>query len=97
MSNALLEAMSQGLPVVAADDALGGNRAVVIDKQDGLLVPLEDTEVFAQNLLLLLRDRNFRIEMGRRARQKIEQAFSVESVTRRYMEVYRELLGASCS
>jgi glycosyltransferase involved in cell wall biosynthesis len=95
ISNSLLEAMSQGLPVVAADDQLGGNRAVIAD-QGGILVPLGDAEAFAQSLLTLLRDQAFRTEMGRRARQKMAEAFSIESVTRRYLGIYHELLGPTC-
>jgi glycosyltransferase involved in cell wall biosynthesis len=96
VSNALLEAMSQGLPVVAADDALGGNRSVISHKQDGLLVPMENTDLLAQSLLSLLKDPRWRTEMGKRARQKTEEAFSVRAVTQRYLEVYRELVAAKC-
>ena len=95
ISNALLEAMSQGLPVVAGDDELGGNRSVITDKQDGFIVPLENTEIFAETLLALLRDQGLRREMGQRAQQKVKEAFSVESVTRGYLQVYRELLATS--
>lgn len=92
ISNALLEAMSQGLPVIAADDQLGGNRTVVTQQGGGIIIPLGDTEAFAQSLLSLLRDQRLRIEMGRRARQNVMEGFSIESVARRYVEVYHELL-----
>jgi glycosyltransferase involved in cell wall biosynthesis len=92
ISNSLLEAMSQGLPVVAADDLLGGNRSVITDQRGGIIIPLGDTNAFARTLVTLLRDDKFRMEMGRGARQAVEKAFSIASVTRRYLEVYRELL-----
>jgi len=92
IANALLEAMSQGLPVVVADDVLGGNREVVDDQRDGYVVRLGDTVTFTEVLLKLLQDPGLRIEMGRRARQKAEEKFSIESVADRYCEIFDELL-----
>jgi glycosyltransferase involved in cell wall biosynthesis len=92
ISNSLLEAMSQGLPVVAADDRLGGNRSVITDKCDGIIIRQGDTDEFARVLLSLLTDQGLRLEMGRRARQKVENAFSIDSVSRRYRQIYHELL-----
>jgi glycosyltransferase involved in cell wall biosynthesis len=91
-SNALLEAMSQQLPVVVADDLLGGNRGVVDDQQDGYLVKLGDNEAFVGILGKLLQNAELRKEMGKRARRKIEEQFSIKSVADRYCELYRELL-----
>ncbi len=91
-SNALLEAMSQQLPVVVADDLLGGNRGVVDDQQDGYLVKLGDNEAFVGILGKLLQNAELRKEMGKRARRKIEEKFSIKSVADRYCELYRELL-----
>jgi len=93
-SNALLEAMSQGLPVVVADDLLGGNRGVVDDRQDGHVVKFGDSEAFARVLSQLLQDAGLRQEMGKRARRKIEEKFSIESVANQYCALYHELLGA---
>jgi glycosyltransferase involved in cell wall biosynthesis len=92
ISNSLLEAMSQGLPVVAADDRLGGNRSVITDKRDGIIIPQGDSDEFARVLLSLLSDQGLRLEMGRQARQKVENAFSIDSVSRRYRQIYHELL-----
>jgi len=92
VSNALLEAMSQGLPVIAADDELGGNREVVRDGVDGYLVGLGDSVRFAEALLRLLSDPKLRRDVGRRARCRIEQEFSLQRITDRYLELYEELL-----
>lgn len=94
ISNALLEAMSQSLPVVVADDALGGNRGVVSDQQDGYVIKPGDSKTFVNTLCQLLEDGGLRQEMGRRARRKIEEKFSIGSVADRYCTLYHELLGA---
>ncbi len=95
ISNSLLEAMSQGLPVVAADDQLGGNRSVIMDQGGGILVPLGDAEAFARSLLTLLRDQEYRIEMGKRARRKVETSISPSSTSPDGIcESYHELVGA---
>jgi len=91
VSNALLEAMSQGLPVIVADDELGGNREVVDDRIDGHVVKIGDDRSFAEILVKLLRDAELRNEMGRKAKHKIEQRFSMDSVVHGYCRIYSEL------
>jgi glycosyltransferase involved in cell wall biosynthesis len=77
---ALIEAMACGLPVVAADaegvpDILEGGEAAA-----GLVVPCEDAEALAHALCRLLDDPDWRSELGRRARQRAEACFSLQSV-----------------
>jgi glycosyltransferase involved in cell wall biosynthesis len=97
MSNALLEAMSQGLPVVVADDELGGNREVVEHQLDGYVVQFGDSRSFTEILLRLLRDAELRKELGRRARRKTKRRFSIESIADRYCQIYNELSGGFTS
>jgi glycosyltransferase involved in cell wall biosynthesis len=96
-SNALLEAMACGLPVVVANDSLGGNRELVNHQDDGFVVELGDTDTFAETVLQLLRDPLLRREIGLRGRKKIEEKCSIESVAGRYCALYRDLLRAAGS
>jgi len=91
ISNALLEAMSQALPVVVADDALGGNREVVDDHKDGYVVRFGETEACVNVLLMLLQNPALRREMGERAKQKLEEKFSLKSVADSYYHLYEQL------
>jgi glycosyltransferase involved in cell wall biosynthesis len=77
---ALIEAMACGLPVVAAEvdgvpDILEGGEAA-----GGLTVPRDDAEALAHALSRLLNEPGWRREVGRRARQRAEAAFSLKSV-----------------
>jgi glycosyltransferase involved in cell wall biosynthesis len=92
-SNALLEAMAQGLPVVVADDRLGGNRGVVKDQQDGYVISLGKSETFVDTLGRLLEDAELRRAIGRRAKCKVEEQFSIQSVADQYCELYTQLRG----
>jgi len=61
-SNAILEYMAVGLPVVATD--VGGNREAVLDGETGFLVRERTPEAFARPLIALLEDDDLRLRMG---------------------------------
>lgn len=84
----LLEAMSAGLPCVAAD--YGGPREIVVQGKTGWRVPIE-AEAFANALETLLRDPNLRSIMGRNGQQKAA-TFTPEAMSQGVMAVYESVL-----
>lgn len=81
LSNALLEAMAAGTPIVATD--VEGNRAVVESEREALLVPLEDEAALARALSRLLEDRALAERLSRAARAKVER-YDLPRVAREY-------------
>jgi glycosyltransferase involved in cell wall biosynthesis len=77
-----IEAMACGLPLVAADasgvsDILEGGEA-----SGGLLVPCGDVNAFARALGRILDNEAWRRELGKRARRRAKDFFSLEGVGR---------------
>jgi sugar transferase (PEP-CTERM/EpsH1 system associated) len=68
IQNKLLEAMAMGLPVVTSTAAW---RATVVPDGDGI-VACDDPTEFATAIVNLLRDPDYRIEMGQKARHAVE-------------------------
>jgi sugar transferase (PEP-CTERM/EpsH1 system associated) len=89
LCNSLAEAMACGLPVVAT--AVGGNPELVEDGRSGLLFPAGDHEALAKLLLELRTSPDRRRELGRQARERILQQFSIETMARNYGELYTGL------
>lgn len=85
MSNALLESMAVGKPVVAT--AVGGNPELVEDGKTGYLVPLGDSQSMAEALLKLLTNPELRHNMGLHARSRVEHEFSVHRMVERYEDL----------
>lgn len=73
--NALCEAMSHALPVVATSCS-GGVREILRPGVDGLLVPPEDPEALAQALSRLMDTPSLRLELGLRAAE-VTKRFSL--------------------
>ncbi len=85
-SNAILEYMSTGLPVVAT--AVGGNLELVEDGSSGYLVAVADSEKLAQRLKELISNGELRQRMGERGRQLIEQRYSLERMVAAHEDYY---------
>ncbi|HBU27644.1 TPA: glycosyl transferase, partial [Candidatus Uhrbacteria bacterium] len=68
-----------------------GVRRVVADKQTGLLVPPKDVGALATAIVWMLDHKAEREEMGRRARERVEQFFTWERHASQLEEDYREI------
>ncbi len=101
-SNAILEAMAAGLPVVATD--IPGTRDLVVHGQTGFLIPTPPrpaqmatiNHVVIQGLCRytrqLLEDPELARRLGAAGQVRVRTHFSVEQMIQRYAALYRRLL-----
>jgi L-malate glycosyltransferase len=92
-SNAILEAMAAGRPVIAT--AVGGNVEAVIDESTGLLVPSDDPTALTIAMRRLLSRPDERRRLGLAGRQRAEQSFGMDRMTRAYERVYSAVVDDS--
>ncbi len=90
---ALLEAMAMELPVVAP--AVGGIREAVVDGGTGFLVPAAEARSLAAKAGLLLGDRAVARAMGRAARERVKERFSISRMVREVEAIYESALGGA--
>lgn len=69
MPNSLMEAMALGLPVISSDCESGGPRFLIDNDRNGILTPLDDVVQLKKNVILLLENRNRRINLGLNAKE----------------------------
>lgn len=89
LPRSVLEAMAAGLPVVATD--VRGNRDLVEDGVNGLLVRVGDVQGLAEALLRLARDPELRRRMGAAGRDKVTD-YSLDRVLDEMAAIYRRFL-----
>ncbi|MFF3247491.1 glycosyltransferase [Streptomyces sp. NPDC002870] len=88
LSNAVMEAMAVGRPVVAT--AVGGTPELLRDR--GVLVPPADTEALAQGLQWMLTDRAAATQLAKSARHWALEHLSADAMVERHIGLYRHLL-----
>lgn len=86
ISNAILEAMSCGLPIAATD--VGGNRELIEDGVSGTLIPSGDVGALARTIETYFTDRRWAADHGRRARERAVTHFSLDTMIAKYHRVY---------
>lgn len=91
LSNALLEAQSWGIPAIVSD--IPGNRAVVEQQKNGLIVPVGDSKALAQAMLHLYDSPALRKEYGTAARKRMEDVFALDKVADQTVALYQQLAG----
>jgi glycosyltransferase involved in cell wall biosynthesis len=103
MSNALLEAMSYGIPCIATN--VGGNPEVFgmdenrtiplgeyILAKNGVLVNPDDADGLCEAILYLIRNGRTREEMGKRSRRFIQENYSIDLIADKYIALYQRMM-----
>jgi len=83
--NVIGEAMSAGLPVIAFD-CIAGPSEMIIDNQNGFLVPLFDYKTFQEKLEILMNDEELRTSFGKQAKEDIRQ-FSIDKIGMQFLHL----------
>jgi glycosyltransferase involved in cell wall biosynthesis len=90
LSQALLEAMSLGVAVIAS--AAGGNAELVYPGETGLLVPPLDPPAWTRALERLLGDDALRARVAQAGRDLVRRDFTIARTAERTEVVYREAI-----
>jgi len=86
-SNALLEAMWIGLPVVAT--RVNGAVEIIRNGENGMLVDIGDERAFTAAVADLLADQPRRDRLGRQASTDVRRRFSIDRMVAEHIESYR--------
>jgi L-malate glycosyltransferase len=86
LSNALLEPMAAGLPVVAT--RVGGASEVLRHSENGFLVAPSNPEELAQAIETLLQSPDFASRVGRAASHTIAESYSMDRMVERTSHIY---------
>lgn len=91
LPNGILESMACGTPVVSFD--VGGVCNALRHMETGYLAAYQDSADLAKGLQLLLDDSDLRSRMSHRCREVAEQEYSLDLQARRFLTLYRDLIG----
>jgi glycosyltransferase involved in cell wall biosynthesis len=86
---AVLEAMACGKPVVASE--VGGIPFLVKEEETGLLFECGIAKDLAEKIIILLKDKKLREEMGEAGRKRAEE-FTWDNIADKTVKVYKEML-----
>ena len=88
----VLEAMAAGVPVVAVDDSAIGQ--MILDKEAGLTVPLDDRAKRAVRTMTLLEDKQQAKAIATPGQLVVQETFGVDKMISAYDEAYEDALTA---
>jgi glycosyltransferase involved in cell wall biosynthesis len=86
ISNAMLEAMAIGMPVVCTDCPVGGAALVIKNNVNGMLVEVGNCEQLSWAISKILSDKEFSQTISRNA-SNIRQKLSIENIGKQWLEI----------
>jgi len=90
-SMAIGEAMQLGIPVIGGKNS-GGIPWQLENGESGCLVDIEYPEDIAFGIKALVHNQNYRMAIVANALERAQKSFSVDYVTTKYEEIYRQIL-----
>lgn len=90
LSNAMLEAMALGLPVICTDHPPGGARAYIKSYENGILTPVRDVDAMADAMCYMAENPQKASEMGIKA-SSVRQELSSDNICKQWKKVFDEI------
>jgi glycosyltransferase involved in cell wall biosynthesis len=87
ISNSIMEYMALAKPVIATDG--GGTGEIVVRDETGFLVKNANVEQVVEKIEILMNHKEIAKTLGHAGKQRLLKAFSLEKMTDRYVELYR--------
>lgn len=91
ISNALIEALATGLPVISTDVPSGGTVELITDNVNGLIIPVGDEKALERAMDRLLGDSAYADRLGKEA-VKIQERLAPERVNGLWQEYFEKVL-----
>ena len=91
LPNALMEAMSSGLPCISSN-LEGVADYLISDQKEGMLFDPGDIYSLSSVICRVLENRKLAKDIGYNAREKIMKFFSIEAIAGQYKKLYSGLL-----
>lgn len=88
LGNVVIQSWAHSLPVVAA--ASQGPAALIRDDEDGLLVPIDETEALAQAVNRLIADPELRARLARQGTERVQAEFSPTAVVAQWRQLFAD-------
>lgn len=85
-----IEAMASGTPVIASN--VGGLQFTVVPEETGLLAPPKNEAAFAEAIDRILSNPDWRNQLGKGARARVENKFSWDGVAYQLSDLYTTLI-----
>ena len=86
ISNAMLEAMAIGMPVICTDCPIGGAKATIKDGENGLLVPIQNAAMLAKAMNRVIEEKELADKLSWNA-PLIRDELSLEAITEKWMQL----------
>jgi glycosyltransferase involved in cell wall biosynthesis len=89
MSNAIMEAMASGLPIITTN--IPENKELIENKKTGFLIPVKNSEKIADKIIYLLENQNKRENIGKKAKNQIAENFETKKVIKKLTTFYNSI------
>jgi glycosyltransferase involved in cell wall biosynthesis len=93
ISNSIIEYMAAGKPVIATQG--GGTPEIIDNNSTGYILKPEDVSGLKSKIYHLIENPELRKNFGIRAKEKIENGFSIDMMVRSFCNLYKELASAT--
>lgn len=91
MPNALIEAMSVGLPCVATDCGGGAAAELIRNEENGILIPCSDVKRLVEAIQYMIENKDAAWDMARNA-YLINDELSLEEITKKWITAFSSLV-----